>query len=125
MKILAAADSLLRTFGPGAVTIRRIATDVGVTGAALYAHFPSRDALLEALCRSYLEALMRQMTDAEEAPPGATCRRRLAAYFEFAIANPEVYRLAFAPLAAIGAQAAGGSAEARAIWAALSVKTAM
>jgi len=103
------------------VTIRRIATDVGVTGAALCAHFPGRGALLEALCRSYLEGLMRQMIDAEEAPRGATGRRRLTAYFEFALAHPEVYRLAFAPLAATRLQAAGGSAEARAIWALLSV----
>ena len=127
LEILAAAERLLQASGPDAVTIRRIAADVGVAGALLYDHFPNRAALLEALCRSHLEALLQQMANAEGMAPEAARRLRLAAYFEFAFANPEVYRIAFAPLATASAQdglAAGANAEARAVWALLSADPA-
>lgn len=124
LELLAAAERLLEADGSERMTIRRIAADVGVTAALLYSYFPSRAALLEALCRMHLEALLQQMTRLGEATAQTARRRRLAAYFAFARAKPEIYRLAFAPLAATSAhkefEAGGASAEARAVWALLS-----
>lgn len=47
--ILTAAHRLLEKGGPAALTMRRVATAVGVTAMAIYHHFPDRDALLRAL----------------------------------------------------------------------------
>ncbi|MEU6581559.1 helix-turn-helix domain-containing protein [Nocardia sp. NPDC046763] len=49
--ILEAASRLLASGGPAAVQVRAVATEIGVTDAAINHHFGTRDQLLEALLR--------------------------------------------------------------------------
>jgi AcrR family transcriptional regulator len=48
-KIASAARKLLEEEGPEGVTMRRVASAVGITPMALYRHYPNRDGLLNAL----------------------------------------------------------------------------
>src|SRR5215467_6160237 len=48
-KIAGAARRLLDKEGAEGVTMRRVATAVGITPMALYRHYPNRDGLLNAL----------------------------------------------------------------------------
>jgi AcrR family transcriptional regulator len=50
-RILEAAEAALAAGGPEAVRVQRIATDLGITDAAVYHHFGSREGLLDALSR--------------------------------------------------------------------------
>jgi AcrR family transcriptional regulator len=48
-EILDAARARLATDGPGGLSLRAVARDVGMVSSAVYRYFPSRDALLTAL----------------------------------------------------------------------------
>ncbi|MEU7526608.1 TetR/AcrR family transcriptional regulator [Saccharothrix sp. NPDC042600] len=48
-RLVAAAMAILRAEGAQAVTMRRVAAEVGVTAMATYRHFPNREALLRAV----------------------------------------------------------------------------
>jgi len=50
--ILAAAETILDTDGPGALSIRRIAAVAGVAPMGVYNHFESKNGVIEALFRS-------------------------------------------------------------------------
>jgi AcrR family transcriptional regulator len=50
-QILEAAEARLADGGPDAVRVQRIAADLGVTDAAIYHHFGTRERLLDALAR--------------------------------------------------------------------------
>ena len=43
--------------GPQAVSMRRVANEVGITAMAIYHHFPNRQALLDAVVDSEFEKL--------------------------------------------------------------------
>src|SRR5258708_31702730 len=49
--ILDAAERRLHDEGPEGVRIQRIATDLGITDAAVHYHFGTREALMDALLR--------------------------------------------------------------------------
>jgi AcrR family transcriptional regulator len=51
LRILEAAEACLATGGPEAVRVQRIASDLGITDAAIYHHFGNREGLLDALSR--------------------------------------------------------------------------
>lgn len=78
-EILAAARARLGEVGPGALSLRQVARDVGMVSSAVYRYVPSRDDLLTALL---VEAYDELGQAAEEADPGgapaarwlATCR---------------------------------------------------
>jgi AcrR family transcriptional regulator len=57
-QIYQSALRILETEGPQAVSMRRLAKDVGITAMAIYHHFPSRDALLGAVVDSEFEKLV-------------------------------------------------------------------
>ncbi|GAA1565924.1 TetR/AcrR family transcriptional regulator [Kribbella hippodromi] len=57
-----------------------IAQQAGVGNATLYRHFPTRQALLEAVFRDHIDALCRQAEDLMSAPsPGAALKEWLGA----------------------------------------------
>jgi AcrR family transcriptional regulator len=77
--------------------MRRIADAIDYAPASLYAHFPSREALLAELCRDGFAMLRR---DLERSAEGARePRARLVAlgqaYVRFALEHPDTYRLIF------------------------------
>ncbi|TDP46860.1 TetR/AcrR family transcriptional regulator [Zavarzinia compransoris] len=62
------ADLSLRQ-GIGNVRLEAVAAAAGVSKGGLLHHFPSRQALLEALCREYLARLDRRLAEALAADP--------------------------------------------------------
>jgi AcrR family transcriptional regulator len=96
--VLAAAERLLVAAGTeDAVSIRAVAAEVGVSPAAIYLHFPDKDALMVAVCGRVF-----RMFDAalEAAAAGATdpiddLFRRARAYVQFGFDNPGQYQIIF------------------------------
>ncbi len=112
--LLAAAAELLDEGGPEAVSLRECARRAGVSHAAPYRHFPTREALLLALGDEGFRWLADAGETAMRKAKGA--RERLdaygIAYVRFAFEHPSRFRLMFA--FPIPAAAAGSAAGARA-----------
>lgn len=103
--LLDAALDLAREGGPDAVVLREASRRAGVSHNAAYRHFADRDALLQAVCETGMAALSDQLVAAIEAAHArpmskAGARKRLLAcgrgYVEFALAQPGLFRTAFA-----------------------------
>ena len=96
--LIAAARTLLDEGGPEAVGLRESARRVGVTPTATYRHFRDKEALLAAVAaegfREFAAAL------AEAARAAAPLPAMGAAYIDFALAKPGMFRLMFSPLLA-------------------------
>ncbi|MEV0717149.1 TetR/AcrR family transcriptional regulator C-terminal domain-containing protein [Asanoa sp. NPDC050611] len=75
-KVLAAAVDLADAEGIKALTMRRLATELGVEAMSLYFHVPSKDALLDGV----LDTVLAQVTQAS-AEPGGDWRSRLRQQF--------------------------------------------
>lgn len=95
--LVAAARVRVERSGVEGVSVARLATECGVSGAAPYRHFPSRDALLGAVADvgfKELTTLVRKATESSNDP-----RDRFvevgAAYVNYAVEHPEVFRLMF------------------------------
>ena len=72
------------TAGSGRVSLESIARDAGVGIGTLYRHFPTRDALVEAVYRSELERLCDQMPGlVASLPPDVALRRWMGRYADF------------------------------------------
>lgn len=95
---MAAAERLLASTGDEeAVSIRAIADAVGVTPAAIYLHFPDKDALILEVCAARFADLARAL-EAETAEIGDPVGALIAlgkAYVRFGVDNPEQYRILF------------------------------
>jgi AcrR family transcriptional regulator len=82
------------------VTLREAARQAGVSQAAPYRHFPSKEALLAAVAAEAFVALKAACVAAVEADPGDPVHRLevvAAAYVRFAVDHPARYRLMWAP----------------------------
>ncbi len=96
-EILEAATGLLLETGHArSVSIRSVAQRVGVTPPSIYLHFSDKEALMDAVCARYFEKLDREMqrVATEHASSVEVLRAQGMAYVRFAIANPELYRIA-------------------------------
>jgi AcrR family transcriptional regulator len=95
-EVLQAAMALLAETGEeDAVSLRAVAQRVGVSVPSIYLHFADKQALLDAVCEEVFAALDAQMRAAAAgvADPFEALRLQGIAYVEFAIANPEQYRI--------------------------------
>ncbi len=87
LEILRAAEARLIEGGPDAVRVQVVASDVGVTDAAVHHHFGNREGLLEALLRYAGRQLRLELEqavetwDGEEADLGALAKR-IAEFYE-------------------------------------------
>ncbi|MEU6507604.1 TetR/AcrR family transcriptional regulator [Streptomyces sp. NPDC046942] len=97
--LLKSAERTLREKGVGALSLRELARDAGVSHAAPGRHFKDKQALLDALALDGYERLNRALDTAVESP-GLDFEGRLTAlaraYLGFAMANPELLELMFA-----------------------------
>ncbi|MET9070947.1 TetR/AcrR family transcriptional regulator [Streptomyces sp. NPDC004232] len=97
--LLKSAERTLREKGVGALSLRELARDIGVSHAAPGRHFKDKQALLDALALDGYERLNRALDSAVE-DPGLGLEGRLAAlaraYLGFAVENPELLELMFA-----------------------------
>jgi AcrR family transcriptional regulator len=89
--VLQKAGKILEQEGLAALSVREVARRAGVSHNAPYRHFPDRESLLAALAAEGFERL----DDAFARRP----RREMGeAYVEFALANPQRFRLMFGGL---------------------------
>jgi len=95
-EILAAAETILiSTNDQSALSIRAIASAVGVTPPSIYLHFSDRNDLVFAVCERQAAQLDRAMDEAAEGvgDPWERIRRRGWAYLRWGLDNPEHYRI--------------------------------
>ena len=96
--LIAAARALLDEGGPEAVGLREAARRVGVSPTATYRHFQDKEALLAALAVEGFREFGAALAAAERDPnPLSTMG---AAYVDFALAKPGMFRLMFSPMLA-------------------------
>jgi AcrR family transcriptional regulator len=94
-RILAAATELAREGGWPSVTMRKIADRVDYTHPALYAYFPTKEALLLALLREGLKRFRADLEAAADAAasPEAAVLALTAALWDFPWKHPELYQV--------------------------------
>ncbi|WP_280253278.1 TetR/AcrR family transcriptional regulator [Nocardia abscessus] len=97
--LLAACLRLIETEGLGAVSLRRVAREAGVSTAAPYHHFPDRSALLATLSTQGFQLLGAQLaaTRAEAETPLAALTALANTYVRFSREQPAYFRLMFRP----------------------------
>ena len=96
-ELIAAAKQLLADTGDeAAVSVRAVADRVGVTTPAVYLHFADKQALMQAVCEEVFADLDTAMerAAASTTDPLEALYVRGVAYVEFALTNPEHYRIA-------------------------------
>lgn len=95
-RLLAAAGRILAADGPGALTNRRLATEVGTTTRAIYSVFGSKEGLLRALFHESSRAVAAALGEVpEREDPRAELLELALAYRSAAVARPDLYRLQF------------------------------
>ena len=89
-QIVRAARDLAEADGWPAVTMRRLAGELGVTQPVLYSAFASRQALIDAVALNGFEDLAAWLETVDASPMA-----RMRAYLDFAVAHPRVYEAMF------------------------------
>jgi AcrR family transcriptional regulator len=95
--ILAAARDVMREQGVAALSLREVARRVQMQAPSLYAYFPSKMALYDALflVAVRLRAEYRDRDDVGREGFWDRLEGRFESYFRFAQENPELYQLAY------------------------------
>ncbi|TGM59277.1 TetR/AcrR family transcriptional regulator [Leptospira vanthielii] len=95
--LIAAARTLLQNQGTEALSLRSIASAIGVTHMAPYAHFKGKQELLQAVAASGYNELADNMFVAQKENPKAHGRSLAyhygVEYIRFAMKHPNLYRL--------------------------------
>ena len=94
-RIIATAQQLLAAEGLDAVSLRRLASELGVTAPALYAHVESKAVLLAALGDAEFALLAERLraVAAASSDPVEQIRAQSCAYVEHALARPALFQL--------------------------------
>jgi AcrR family transcriptional regulator len=108
--LLAEASDIARASGPDAVTLREVARRLAVSPAAIYRHFPDRDALLGQVAANARRELARRMLDEMERVQETEARTRAIlrfqavgrGYLRFAETEPHLLAAAFLPIPPAG-----------------------
>lgn len=95
--LLDAALAMIEKSGVGALSLREVARQAGVTHAAPYRHFRDRDALIVALGIEGFQGLGLEMSAslAEPMDPLARVRALGVAYVRYAVAHPAHFKVMF------------------------------
>jgi AcrR family transcriptional regulator len=99
-EILEGAARLVDQAGTSdAVTLRAVAREVGIAAPSIYAHFPDRDAIVEALMvaafRALTETVKAGSDSVDAADPVGRLEAGCRAYLTFAADQPQRYRALF------------------------------
>jgi AcrR family transcriptional regulator len=95
-RIYQCALSILEAEGPQAVSMRRVAKEVGVTAMAIYHHFSSREALLDAVVDSEFEQLAGFFSQSNEKRGfEAAMLHIMDGYIDYALAHPRIFDYVF------------------------------
>jgi AcrR family transcriptional regulator len=94
--LIDAAARLIATEGAPALTLRRVADEVGTSTMAIYTHFGGMPELRRAVRREGFARLAAQLADVGgTADPVADLGMLGRAYYENAIGDPHLYRVTF------------------------------
>ncbi|MCB9948229.1 MAG: TetR/AcrR family transcriptional regulator [Rhodospirillaceae bacterium] len=95
--ILDAARRVFEVEGLEGASLRAIAAEAGYTPAALYFHFPSKEAIYGEVLRESLDRLRQAVADAvgREATPAARLKAAAMAFFGFYAVHPRDLDLGF------------------------------
>jgi AcrR family transcriptional regulator len=93
--IVAATRPLIESEGLDAVSLRRVATTLGVTAPALYAHVAGKRDLLRAVAEGEFRRLLDRFASVDDPDPLARVRRLCHAYVDHALDSPELFRTMF------------------------------
>jgi AcrR family transcriptional regulator len=95
-RIARVALRVLEDEGPAAVSMRRIAKEVGITPMAIYHHFPSREALLDTVTdREFGELLGYIQARVGKGAVEARLTSLLEGYVDYAFSRPRVFDYVF------------------------------
>lgn len=89
-QITRVAREIAEAEGWAAVTMRRVAAEIGVTQPVLYSAFSGRQALIDAVALDGFGAIAAALEAADTAPLA-----RMRAYLDFAAAHPSIYEAMF------------------------------
>ena len=89
-RIARLARDVAESEGWAAVTMRRLAGELGVTQPVLYSAFAGRQALVDAVALDGFTALAAALEAVEATPPART-----RAYLDFAVTHPHLYEAMF------------------------------
>lgn len=93
--IIDVARELVTDEGLDQLSLRRLATRLGVTAPALYAYVHGKQDLLRTLAEDEFDRLMERFSAIDEPDPVARIRAQGRAYVEHARENPEMFRVMF------------------------------
>jgi AcrR family transcriptional regulator len=93
--IVEAARELVITGGLEALSLRRLASRLGVTAPALYAHVRDKQDLLRALAEVEFGHLVARFDECAHLEPVERIRAHNRAYIAYARENPELFRVMF------------------------------
>jgi AcrR family transcriptional regulator len=98
-EIKAIALKLMSGGGPGAISLRAIAREMGMTAGAIYSYFATRDDLITTLVGDIYTSAVDAAEAARDAVPDTSPGDRILAWAqamrEWALANPEAFRLVY------------------------------
>ncbi len=95
-QILDQALRLFSEFGVHRVSTRQIAAAVGISQPSLYAHFPTKQAIVDEVCEDAFARLTARMEAVLPAGHGPEVMPALArVYIDFGLSEPDAYRVAF------------------------------
>lgn len=106
--VLQAARDLAAEEGLDRLSLRNLASRLGVTAPALYAHVSSKDDLLRAMAEAEFAALMERFEAVTEADPLDRIRALCRVYVAYARESPERFGLMFRFPPELGAGAPTG-----------------
>ena len=95
--LLAAAERLVEQGGTGALSVRAVADDIGVSTRAVYSTFGSKEALVEALAKRSFEMLRDAIAELPETtdPASDLVHTALRVFRPMAVEHPSLFRIAF------------------------------
>ncbi len=95
--LIEAAEQRIDDGGLNALSLRKLANDVGVTTMASYHHFANKQALLVQVAINGFGDLEQRISQAmeETSTPAEAVDRMMLAYYKFARERPHVYHLMF------------------------------
>lgn len=95
-EILDAAWEVVRADGLGALSMRELGARVGMRAQSLYAYFPSKFAIFDAMFAESNEELLRRLTALKPArDPVAALRAEKRVFIEFCVEDPARHQLLF------------------------------
>ncbi len=93
--LVKSAREILNNKGADALSLRAIAADVGVSHMAPYSHFKNKKSLFQSIAATGFKELSQVMIESSESidKPSELILQYGATYIEFALTQPQLYRL--------------------------------